>query len=248
MIRRLIKRVVVTGVGTPPAKAVVHAFKRRGWLVVGVDTEFHPHQVNQFYLVSSGERPGFVDEMLMLVRREQTKLVITTRESEWLPIARRAEEFRRLGAGVYLPNPATVEDLSGDQEALRTLRRLGIRTSDTADWLGSVGESVQWFEATVCRDGRLPHAAFVCSVHELTPAEHASSVRAERRKGELEIEDLTVRTAEALGLRGPASVRIRRDADRAGVAGVKLRPCEHAPPTDDVLDAFLALWERDQPS
>lgn len=249
VIRRLIKRVVVTGVGTRPAISVVAAFKRRGWLVVGVDADFHPQHVNQFYLVSRGDHPGFVDELLMLVRRERTTLLLPTRDVEYLPISRRSAELRRLGAAVFLPEPVTVEDIVGTRHLTSVLRAAGITVWDS--WVFPpqfIGHNAEWFEVTVCRDVRLPYETFVCSVHELYADEHAEGPLAERRKGESEIEELAVRTVKTLGLPGAATVHLRRDADgRLGVARLTLGPCEYAPFTDDVLDAVLSLWERVQP-
>lgn len=248
MIRRLIKRVVVTGVGTRPAVSVVGAFKRRGWLVVGVDVDFHPQHVNQFYLVSRGDHPGFVDELLMLVRRERTTLLIPTRESEYLPIARRSGEFRRFGASVFLPEPVMVEDIASPRHLTSSLRAAGITVWDPGVPPAQPSRDAAWFEVTVCRDVRLPYETFACSVHELSVADHADAPLAERRKGESEIEELAVRSAKTLGLSGAATMRVRRDADgRLGVARLTLGPCEHAPFTDEVLDAVLSLWERVQP-
>jgi hypothetical protein len=249
VIRRLIKRVVVTGVGTRPAISVVAAFKRRGWLVVGVDADFHPQHVNQFYLVSRGDHPGFVDELLMLVRRERTTLLIPTREAEYLPIARRSVELRRLGTAVFLPEPVTVEDIVSTRHLTSVLRAVGITVWDPAVFPPQLlSHDGEWFEVTVCRDVRLPYETFVCSVHELCANELTSVPLAERRKGESEIEDLAVRTAQALRLPGTATMHLRRDADgRLGVVRVSLSPCDYAPLTDDVLDAFLSLWERMQP-
>ncbi len=248
MIRRLIKRVVITSVGTRSAGHLVVAFKRRGWLVVGADTEFHPQHVNQFYIVSRGDHPGFVDELLMLVGRERTTLLIPTRDLEWLPIARRSQEFRRVGAAVFLPEPVAVEDIVSTRQTASLLRRAGIDVCDSGVLPPSVMPGVQWFEATVCRDGRIPYESYVCAIHELDVGEPGSAPRVERRKGESEVEELAIRTVQALGLPGPATVHMRRDADgRLGVARVALAPCEYAPLTDDVLDAFLALWERLQP-
>ena len=249
MIKRLIKRVVVTGVSSRPALHVVDAFKRRGWLVVGVDAEFHPQRVNQFYLVSRGDHPGFVDELLMLVRRERTSLLIPTQDSEWLPIARRSQEFSRLGAAVFLPEPVTVEDVVVARYLANVLRRASIEVwEERVSQQRSAGEGVQWFETVVCRDGRIPYESFACSVHELSPGEHPSSPRIERRKGESDLEEFSVRIAQTLSLRGPATVHVRRDAEgHLAVVRVALRPCEYAPLTDEVLDAFLASWERVQP-
>jgi hypothetical protein len=244
----LIKRVVVTGVGTRPAGHLVGAFKRRGWLVVGADTEFHPQQVNQFYIVSRGDHPGFVDELLMLVGRERTTLLIPTRDIEWLPIARRSKEFRRLSAGVFLPEPVTVEDIVSTGQTASLLRRAGVDVWDVTAFPPPMNPTAQWFEAAVCRDGRIPYEAFACSVHELSAGEHPAVPRAERRKGESEVEELAVRAVQSLGLPGPATVHLRRDAEgRVAVARVILSPCDYAPLTDDVLDAFLALWEGVQP-
>jgi hypothetical protein len=226
----------------------VEAFKRRGWLVVGADTEFHPHHVNQFYIVSRGDHPGFVDELLMLVRRERTTLIIPTRNNELLPIVRRSQDFRRLGAGVFLPDPVTVEDIANPRHAMSLLRRAGIDVWDESVSVPPVNSGVQWFEASVCRDGRIPSEAFACTVHELSAGEHPSIPRVERRKGESDVEELSIRTVQTLGIPGPSTVLLRRDEEgRVGVARVTLRPCEYAPLTDDVLDAFLALWERVQP-
>lgn len=248
MIRRLIKRVVVTGVGTPPAPAVVAAFKRRGWLVVGVDAEFHPRQVNQFYLVSRGDQDGFADELLMLVRRERTTLVVTTRDVDGLAVARRASEFRRFGACVYLPDHGTVEALSGEYGAVPALRRLGIDAHDPLGFPAPLTPGMQWFEVSACRDARLPSSAVACAVHELSATEGDSLVTVERRKGEMDVEDLVARAIPALGLPGPTTMLVRRDPEgRLGIVRVSLRPCEYAPLTDEVLDAFLSLWERDQP-
>jgi hypothetical protein len=244
----LIKRVVVTGVGARPAARIVDAFKRRGWLVVGVDSEFHPQYVNQFYLVSRGDHPGFVDELVMLVRRERTTLLIPTRDIESLAIARRSHELRQLGAAVFLPDPGTIEDIVDARHVASLLRRARIDVWDSTLFPPPVMRGVSWFEVTLCRDGRFPHDSFVCAVHELEVGEGASTPRVERRKGESDVEDLAIRTAQALGLPGPSTVHVRRDAEgRVGVARVGLAPCEYAPLTDDVLDAFLALWERVQP-
>lgn len=248
MIRRLIKRVVVTGVGSRHALTVVAAFKRRGWLVVGVDAEFHPRHVNQFYLVSRGDLPGFADEMLMLVRRERTTLVIPTCDVDCLAVSRRSAEFRRLGAGAYLPDPATVEALTGSGGAVSALRRSGLQACDPLGFPAPVIPGVQWFEVSLCRDARLPASAVTCSVHELAAADGSAEVHAERCKGEVDVEELAARSAHALSLPGPATLLIRREVDgRLGVVRVMLRPCEYAPLTDDVLDALLSLWERDQP-
>lgn len=248
MIRRLIKRVVVTGVGSRHALAVVAAFKRRGWLVVGVDAELHPRHVNQFYLVSRGDLPGFADEMLMLVRRERTTLVIPTCDVDCLAVSRRSAEFRRLGAGAYLPDPATVEALTGSGGAVSALRRSGLQACDPLGFPSPVIPGVQWFEVSLCRDARLPASAVTCSVHELASADGSAEVHAERCKGEVDVEELAARSARALSLPGPATLLIRREVDgRLGVVRVMLRPCEYAPLTDDVLDALLSLWERDQP-
>ncbi|MEW6684004.1 MAG: hypothetical protein AB1451_13985 [Nitrospirota bacterium] len=248
MIRRLIKRVVITGVGTRAAGHAVDAFKRRGWLVVGADKEFHPQHVNQFYIVSRGDHPGFVDELLMLVGRERTTLLVPTRDVEWLPIARRSQDFRRLGAAVFIPEPVIVEDIVSTRQMTSLLRRAGIDVWESAVFPPPPMHGVQWFEVTVCRDGRMPYESFVCAVHELDVGDPASAPRVERRKGEPEVEELAVRTAQAFGLPGPSTVHLRRDADgRLAVARVALTPCEYAPLTDDVLDAFLALWERVQP-
>jgi hypothetical protein len=204
--------------------------------------------VNQFYIVSRGDHPGFVDELLMLVGRERTTLLIPTRDIEWLPIARRGQEFRRLGAAVFLPEAGTVEDIASTRQTASLLRRTGIDVWDSAVFPPTVMQGVQWFEVTVCRDGRIPYESFVCAVHELDIEEPVSPPRVERRKGELDVEELAVRTVQALGLPGPSTVHVRRDADgHLGVARVTLAPCEYAPLTDDVLDAFLALWERVQP-
>ncbi|MFZ5877037.1 MAG: hypothetical protein ACOYXU_11595 [Nitrospirota bacterium] len=238
----------MTGVGTPPAPAVVAAFKRRGWLVVGVDAEFHPRQVNQFYLVSRGDQPGFVDELLMLVRRERTTLVVPTRDVDALAVARSVHEFRRLGAGVYLPDYGTIETLSGGDGALSVVRRLGIDAYDPPGFPAPPMPGVQWFEVSACRDARLPLSAVACAVHELWADAGGSSVTAERRKGEADVEEFAARAIHALGIPGPSTVLVRRAPDgRLGVERVSLRPCEYAPFTDDMLDAFLSLWERDQP-
>ncbi len=249
VLRRLIKRVVVTGVGTRPAVSVVAAFKRRGWLVVGVDADFHPQHVNQFYLVSRGDHSGFVDELLMLVRRERTTLLMPTRDVEYLPIARRGAEFRRLGAAVFLPDPVTVEDVVSPRHLTAVLQRAGITVWDTEVFPPlSLSYDAQWFEVTVCRDVRLPYETFVCSVHELCAGEHGAIPQAERRKGESEVEEQAVRIAKTLTLSGLATVHLRRDPDgRLGVVRVTLSPCDYAPLTDEVLDAFLSLWERVQP-
>ncbi len=237
----------MTGVGTPPAPAVVAAFKRRGWLVVGVDAEFCPRQVHQFYLVSRGDEPGFVDELLMLVRRERTTLVVPTRDIDGLAVARRASEFRRLGACVYLPDYGTVEALSGEHGAVSALRRLGIDTHDPLGFPSRLTPGMQWFEVSACRDARLS-SAVACAVHELSADEGDVEVTVERRKGEMDVEDLVARAIHVLGIPGPTTMLVRRDPDgRLGIARLSLRPCEYAPLTDDVLDAFLSLWERDQP-
>lgn len=186
----------------------------------------------------------------MLVRRERTTLVIPTREAEYLPIARRSQEFRRLGASVFLPEPVTVEDILNPRHLASALRTAGIAVWDSGGLRPhSMGPDAEWFEVTVCRDVRLPYETFVCSVHELSAAEHASVPLAERRKGELEIEDLAVRTVKTVGLPGAVTVHLRRQADgRLDVARVALGPCEYAPFTDEALDAVLSLWERLQPA
>lgn len=249
MIRRLIKRVVVTGVGSRHAFAVVAAFKRRGWLVVGVDADFHPRHVNQFYLVSPGNHAGFVDELLMLVRRERTTLIIPTRDVDCVAVSSRSAEFRRLGVGVYLPDSATVETLVSSSGGVSALRRLGLEARDPSGCPPPLTPGAEWFEASVCRDARLPGLAVACSVHELLADPGAAEVSAERRKGEMEIEELAARAVQSLDLPGPATLILRRDAadGRLSVARVLLRPCEYAPLTDEVLDAFLSLWERDHP-
>jgi hypothetical protein len=228
---------------------VVEAFRRRSWLVVGVDAEFHPQRVNQFYLVSRGDHPGFVDELLMLVRREHTSLLIPIQVAEWLPIARRSQEFSRLGAAVLLPEPVTVEDVIVPRYLSAVLRRASIDFWDEkVAQPDSSGEGVQWFETVVCRDGRIPYESFACSVHELFPGEHPSAPRVERRKGESDLEELSARIAQALRLPGPATLHVRRDAEgRLAVVRVALKPCEYAPLTEEVFDAFLASWERLQP-
>ncbi|MEO5656232.1 MAG: hypothetical protein ABIO65_01490, partial [Nitrospiria bacterium] len=102
MIKRLIKRAVVTGVGEQPGMAVVSALKRRGWLVVGADSVFCSIHVHQFYIVSRPDQVGFVDELLLLVGRERTTLVIPTRFDECRILASKSPEFLRIGAGLYL--------------------------------------------------------------------------------------------------------------------------------------------------
>ena len=248
MIRRLIKRVVVTGVGTRPALGVVEAFKRRGWLVVGVDSNFHPQFVNQFYLVSRGDHPNFVDDLVMLVRRERTTLLVPTRDAECLAIARRSYELRRVGAAVFLPDPVTIEDMADSRHMASVLRRAAVDVWDSSTDPGSDAQGIQRFEVTVCRDGRTPYESFACAVHAVELGELSSSPRVERRKGESDVEELAVRTAQALGFPGPSAVHVLRSPDgRLGVERVGLAPCENAPLTDDVLDAFLASWERVQP-
>ncbi|MFZ5862765.1 MAG: hypothetical protein ACOYXR_07995 [Nitrospirota bacterium] len=238
----------MTGVGTPPAPAVVAAFKRRGWLVVGVDAAFHPRQVNQFYLVSRGDQLGFADELLMLVRRERTTLIVPTRDVDALAVAGRVSEFRRLGAGVYLPDSGTVEALTTPHGSTATLRRLGIAPHDPFGFPASKAPGAQWFEVSACRDARLPASSVVCAVHELWADEGDASVTVERRKGETDVEELAARAVHALDLPGPTTLLVRRDRDGAlGVTRVSVWPCEYTPFTDDVLDAFLSLWERDQP-
>jgi hypothetical protein len=235
-------------VGSRHALAVVAAFKRRGWLVVGVDAEFHPRHVNQFYLVSRGDQPGFADELFMLVRRERTTLVIPTCDVDCLAVSRRSGEFRRLGAGVYLPDAATVEALVGAGGAVSALRRSGLAASDPLGFPAPFILGVQWFEVSLCRDARLPSSSVTCSVHELSSDDGSADVRVERCKGEVDVEELAARAAHALALPGPATLLIRRDVDgRLGVVRALLRPCEYSPLTDDVLDALLSLWERDQP-
>jgi hypothetical protein len=230
---------------------VVSAFKRRGWLVVGVDAEFHQRHVNQFYLVSRGDQPGFADEMLMLVRRERTTVVIPTRDVDILAVARRATDFRQLGAGVYLPDYATVETLVSDDGVRSSLRRMGIDVSHAPGSQEPQAPDTQWFEVSACRDARLPLAPVACAVHELWGdgvGTSGTSVSVERRKGEVDVEELVARVIHLLGIPGPGTVLVRRDPNgRLGVVRVSLRPCEYAPLTDDVLDAFLSLWERDQP-
>src|SRR3990172_4889147 len=125
MIKRLIKRVVVTGVGSPPGAAVATAFKRHGRLVVGVDQAFRPAHVHQFYLISPVHHPGWVDEILLQVRRERSTLVVPTRREEFLPLARRQREFPRAGASLYLPPPDTVEDVLDARLVSPRLRRGG---------------------------------------------------------------------------------------------------------------------------
>jgi hypothetical protein len=227
---------------------VVSAFKRRGWLVVGVDAEFHQRQVNQFYLVSRGDQPGFADEMLMLVRRERTTVVIPTRDLDILAVSRRAPDFRQLGAGVYLPGYGTVETLISDGGGFSLLRRMGIDVHDAPGLQAPQAPDIQWFEVSACRDARLPLEPVVCAVHELWGDAGDSSVTMERRKGEVDVEEFVARVIHLLGIPGPSTVLVRRDpSGRLGVVRVSLRPCEYAPFTDDVLDAFLSLWERDQP-
>jgi hypothetical protein len=216
--------------------------------VVGVDAEFHQRQVNQFYLVSRGDQPGFADEMLMLVRRERTTLVVPTRDVDILAVARRAPEFRRLGAGVYLPDYGTVETLISDDGARSVMRLLGVDAHDAPGFQAPLTPDVEWFEVSACRDARLPLSAVACAVHELWGNAGGSLVTTERRKGEVDIEEFVARIVQALNIPGPSTVLVRRGPDgRLGVVRVTLRPCEYAPFTDDVLDAFLSLWERDQP-
>jgi predicted metal-dependent enzyme (double-stranded beta helix superfamily) len=74
-------------------------------------------------------------------------------------------------------------------------------------------------------------------------------VRAERRKDEAEVEAVAAQAAEALGVTGPATVHIRRDADGGlSVVEMTLSPCVHGPLANEVLDALVCLWERDQPA
>lgn len=244
MIKRLIKRAVVTGVGDQPGMAVVSALKRRGWLVVGADSVFCSIHVHQFYIISRPEQPGFVDELLLLVGRERTTLVIPTRFDECRFLAAKSPEFLRIGAGLYLPPPAAIEDLKSPGSLADTLKRLGIERAVPVDSAaGDSGSSL--FEATLCRaDG-----SFTGSAVFALDRSSGDIVHAERRKGEEEVETLAQAAAEALDLRGPATIHLRREADgRLGIAGVALSPCVYAPLADDVLDGLLMLWERDQPA
>ncbi|MBI3608837.1 MAG: hypothetical protein HY207_12790 [Nitrospirae bacterium] len=249
MIKRLIKRVVVTGVGEGPGKAVVAPFKRHGWLVVGVDTAFQPEYVHQFYLVSQPTHPSWIEELRILVSRERSTLVVPTRRDEFLPLARRRGEFLRLGANVYLPRPEVVEYVLDSHLWSRRLGRAGVGTA--SPWSGGHGEGreVRCFEVSLCRDDRAEHALLGCSVHELSEEGGAASFRAERRKDETEVEALAAQTAESLELAGLATIHICQRSDGClTVTGVTLSPCVYGPFTDDVFEALTVLWKRDHPA
>lgn len=242
MIKRLIKRAVVTGISEEPGKAVAVALKRRGWLVVGTDSVFCPHHVHQFYILSQGDYFGFVDEMVLLVRRERTTLIIPTRLAECRALSLRQGELQTLGAGLYLPTPMVIDELASPGALSNAFKR--IRRSFFEPPVGG-GTTTQRFEVTLCRD-RDSYTS--CAVFELEDR-GASALHADRRKGEEDIERLAQAAGDALTLHGPATVHIDRASDgRLEVTGVVLSPCVHAPLTDDVLDGLLMLWERDQPA
>lgn len=241
MIKRLIKRAVVTGISEEPGQAVAVALKRRGWLVVGTDSVFCPHQVHQFYILSKGDHCGFVDEMILLVRRERTTLIVPTRLAECRALSLRQGELQILGAGLYLPTPMVIDELASPgalSNAFKRIRRSFFESS------GGEG-TTQRFEVTLCRD-RDSYTS--CAVFELEDR-GSSALHADRRKGEEDIERLAQAAGDTLTLHGPATVHIDRASDgRLDVTGVALSPCVHAPLTDDVLDGLLVLWERDQPA
>lgn len=248
MIKRLIKRVVVTGVGDSPGAAAATAFKRHGWLVVGVDHAFRPSHVHQFYLVSPVHHPGWVDELLLLVRRERSTLVVPTRREEFLPLARRQREFPRAGASLYLPLPDTVEDILDARLVAHRLRRAGLVAEEPWNERRREDRAGRLFEAALCRDVGASQATMGCAVFELFDNGDAP-VRAERRKDEAEVEAVAQQAAEAMGVTGPATVHIRRDADGGlSVVEMTLSPCVHGPLANEVLDALVQLWERDQPA
>jgi hypothetical protein len=248
VIKRLIKRVVVTGVAADPGLAVAAAFKRHGWLVVGVDSQFRPGHVNQFYVVSHGTHPGFLDELLLVVRRERSTLVVPTRSADILPLAVRQQELHRLGAALYVPLAHTAEDLVDPVLWSRHLRRAGLVAApeDTAQ----PSHDHRVFEANLLRDSQAPHDVLNCTLFELVcdPSSPEPRLRAERRKDEPAIEEAARRVAAALEVRGPLTVRfsVRGDDDPV-VVGLWPIPCVHGPLLDGMFDAIRSLWERDQP-
>lgn len=249
VIKRLLKRVVVTGVGAAAGVAAAGVFKRHQWLVVGVDSVHSPAHVHQFYVIASETHPRFREDVLLVVRREKSTLVLPTRPLEVLALAPYGREFYRLGASLYLPPPQVVEDLMDPTIWPRRLRRAGIAAEPSLEQHTAGDE--QLYEVSLCADIRVPHAVLGCSVFALFPESSPSSstFRAERRKDEVTIEKIARMVAAACEVRGLLTIHVRVPINGEPViAGLAPTPCVYGPFSDEVYEALRALWERDQPS
>jgi len=249
VLKRLLKRVVVTGMAAESGVAVAAVFKRHQWLVVGVDSVYSPTHVHQFYLISSGTRAIFHEEMLLIVRREKSTLVLPSRPQDALALAPHSREFQRLGSSLYLPAPQVVEELIDPAIWPRRLRRAEIAVEPEPGMGRAVGNG-RFYEASVCVDVRAPHAILGSSVFELFPESSPSSLafRAERRKDEIEVEEIVRRVAMIYQVRGVLTVHVRMSADGVPViAGLAPTPCVYGPLSEGVYEGLRAMWERDQP-
>ena len=110
-------RVLVTGAGGPAAVAFMLALEE-------VDTPHYAcsavdidpcaaglYLVDQARrgLVPRGDDPGFVDALLEICEREHIDVVVPTVDNELIPVARRLEDFSRLGARVLSASLSTLE-------------------------------------------------------------------------------------------------------------------------------------------
>ena len=107
-------RVLVTGAGGPAAVSFMQSVSRAGAEIWAVDID--PYAAG-LYLVDSkhrslvprGDDPGFVDSVAALCERVGINVLVPTVDTELIPVARRSDEFERLGTTVLGQSLATLE-------------------------------------------------------------------------------------------------------------------------------------------
>ncbi len=123
-----VQGILVTGAGGPAGRGAIGYLSRRGFFVIGADTQkVKVEGVDIPVVVPPARIPGFCENMLDIVKRFSPSLMIPTLTEELFPIAWIKHAIEEYGCSVFVSHPDAI-DITGD--ILRTVRFLSLHNID----------------------------------------------------------------------------------------------------------------------
>jgi len=97
-------RVLVTGVGGPAGRAVVHFLKGNGFFILGTDMRDVETEATVFCKVLPALHPSYISELLNLIDKYNISLLIPTVTEELVYVSMAKNRIRRLGCFLFIPS------------------------------------------------------------------------------------------------------------------------------------------------
>ncbi|MBR0551375.1 ATP-grasp domain-containing protein [Stakelama marina] len=126
------RRVLVTGVGGPAGRAASAALARAGYSVIGCDMRRVPFPFGEFETALPVSDPNYAAQLGAMLSNHAVDWLVPTVAEEIASVAMLADDLRRSGVAVFVPEPAGAAICADKWHTVERLRAAGIAVPASA--------------------------------------------------------------------------------------------------------------------